>query len=365
MNRGFSRFNALRLTFDDLETVFGSEDKGLLEDLAGAAQALTRQHFGRAISLYAPLYIANYCQNECAYCGFQAANTDIARKKLTPEGIDRECRALASTGIQSCLILTGESRFHSPPSYIKGAITIALRHFSNITLEIYPLGRSEYEELYLAGADGVTLYQETYDRKRYDELHLSGPKKVYDYRYQAPERIALAGFRHISMGALLGLADWREEVPRFFRHVRYMEKKYPGAEYTLSFPRLRPVANDYRRYFAVSDRDMVKIMCAGRLLFPRAGINLSTREDAGFRDRIIDFGVTKMSGGSLTSVGGYGDHENAPKDGQFEVHDQRSVEEIKSMLVRRGYDPVVTDWRNIANQNVDNVLPDEKEGSSV
>lgn len=362
MIRKFSRFDPLRLTIDDLDSIFFSEDRGLLEDLARAALTLTRQYFGRAISLYAPLYIANYCQNECAYCGFRAAHTDIARKKLTPEGIDRECRALASTGIQSCLILTGESRFHSPPSYIKGAITIALRHFPNITLEVYPLETEEYKELYLAGADGVTLYQETYDRERYDELHLSGPKKVYDYRYEAPERIARAGFRHVSMGALLGLADWREEVPRFFRHVRYMEKKYPGVEYTLSFPRLRPVADDDRRYFEVSDRDMVKIMCAGRLLFPRAGINLSTREDAGFRDRIIDFGVTKMSGGSLTSVGGYDDHQNTPKDGQFEVHDQRSVEEIKSMLMSRGYDPVFTDWRNIANQSVAGALRSDKEG---
>ena len=348
------RFDPLRLTIDDLEAVFHSEDRGLLEDLARAAQMLTRQYFGRAISLYAPLYIANYCQNECAYCGFRAAQKNIARKKLTPEGIERECRALASTGIQSCLILTGESRFHSPPSYIRGAVTIALRHFSHVALEIYPLETEEYRDLYLAGADGVTLYQETYDRKRYDELHLAGPKKVYGYRYQAPERIARAGFRHISMGALLGLADWRREVPGFFRHVRYMEKKYPGVEYALSFPRLRPVASDDRSYFGVTDRDMVKIMCVARLLFPRAGINLSTREDAAFRDRIIDFGVTRMSGGSLTSVGGYGDHRKRPraKDGQFEVHDRRSVEEIKSMLASRGYDPVFTDWRNIANRSV-------------
>ncbi|MDR2018315.1 MAG: 2-iminoacetate synthase ThiH [Syntrophobacterales bacterium] len=351
MNRRFS-INPLRLTIDDLDHVFHSEDRGVLEDLAQAAQALTRQHFGRAISLYAPLYISNYCQNECAYCGFQAASTGIARKKLTYEDIDRECRALAATGIRSCLILTGESRFHSPPSYIKEAITIALRHFPNITLEVYPLETEEYRGLYYAGADGVTLYHETYDRNRYDELHLSGPKKNYGYRYQAPERIARAGFRHISMGALLGLSDWREDVPQFFRHIRYMEKRYPGVEYTLSFPRLRPVANDDCRYFEVPDRDMVKIMCAGRLLFPRAGINLSTREDACFRDRIIDFGVTKMSGGSLTTVGGYSDWQNTYEKGQFDVHDRRSVDEIKSMLINKGYDPVFTDWRNIANQNL-------------
>ena len=338
------------LHFADLDYVFHTEDRGLLEDLAQAAQELTRRTFGRAISLYAPLYLSNYCQNRCAYCGFHAGMTQVARSKLTMSEIDLECEALASTGFRSVLLLTGESRFHSPPSYIRDAVIVAGRRFPNVALEVYPLETEEYRELYLAGADGVTLFQETYDRKRYDELHLAGPKKVYDYRYNAPERIARAGFRHISMGALLGLADWREEVPRLFRHVRNMEKAYPGVEYTLSFPRLRPVANDNRPYFSVTDRDMVKIICAGRLLFPRAGINLSTREDPEFRDRIIDFGVTKMSAGSLTSVGGYADREKRLHDGQFEVHDQRSFSEIKALLVRKGYDPVVTDWRNIANE---------------
>ncbi len=352
MNNRTPNINPSRLSIDDLDYVFNAEDRGLLEDLAQAAQALSRQSFGKAISLYAPLYISNYCQNRCAYCGFEAANTRVARKKLSFAEIDRECEALAATGIRSCLMLTGESRFHSPPSYIREAVSIACKHFPNVALEVYPLETGEYRELYLAGADGVTLFQETYDRKRYDELHLAGPKKVYDYRYEAPERIARAGFRHISMGALLGLADWREEVPQLFRHVRYLEKKYPGVEYTLSYPRLRPVANDNRHYSHVTDRDMVKIICAGRLLFPRAGVNLSTREDAGFRDRIIDFGITKMSAGSLTSVGGYAGREEEQRDGQFEVHDQRSLAEIKSVLISKGYDPVVTDWRSIANQSL-------------
>lgn len=338
----------LCLTIDTLGPIFDSTDRGLLEELAQAARDLTRQYFGRAIGLYAPLYISNYCQNQCAYCGFQV-HTRIARKKLTPEEIDEECRALAATGIRSCLILTGESRHHSPPSYMKQAIMIAGRYFPNVDLEVYPLETDEYRELYRAGADGVTLYQETYDRERYDELHVTGPKKDYDYRFHTPERIAQAGMRHISMGALLGLTDWREDVPRLFNHLRYLEKKYPGVEYGLSFPRLRRVAKDDRRYFDVSDRDMVKIMCAARLLFPRVGINLSTRESSEFRDRVLEFGVTKISAGSLTSVGGYADG-NRQDEGQFQVYDQRNVAEIKSMLTRRGYDPVVTDWRNIVNQ---------------
>jgi 2-iminoacetate synthase len=339
-----------KITFDEVGDIFRSEEKGLLETLARSAQEVTRQYFGRAVALYAPLYLSNFCGNKCAYCGFQASR-HVERKKLSSGEIEKECAALAATGIRSCLLLTGESRFHSPPSYIKEAITIAGKYFANIGIEVYALETGEYRELYRAGADGVTLFQETYDRARYDEVHLAGPKKNYDYRVNAPERIAQAGFRQISMGVLLGLADWRRDVVSLFEHLRHMERKYPGVEYTLSFPRLRPVADDKRAYVEVSDRDMVKIMCVARLLFPRAGINLSTRETAEFRDHAVELGVTKISAGSLTSVGGYGDPKReAHRDGQFEVHDARSLAEIKSMLLRHGFDPVVTDWRNIVNE---------------
>ncbi len=349
MNKFSFPIDPLKFSFDHVDHALRSEDRGLLEDLAHAARDVTRQYFGRAVALYAPLYISNYCRNRCAYCGFQA-RMKIARRKLSFEEIDHECRALAATGIRSCLLLTGESRYHSPPSYIKEAVTIAGRYFPNVGLEVYPLETNEYREIYCAGADGVTLFQETYDRGRYDELHLAGPKKNYDYRFHGPERIAEAGFRQISMGALLGLTDWREDVPRLFTHLRYLEKRFPGVEYTLSFPRLRPVENDSRSYFDVSDQDMVKVICVARLLFPRAGINLSTRETSEFRDRIIDLGITKMSAGSLTTVGGYGEAKNRQQDGQFEVHDPRSLGEVKAMLLGKGYDPVMTDWRNIVNQ---------------
>lgn len=349
MSKTCLNINPTKIHIEDLHSIFLSDDRGLLEDLAQAARDVTRQYFGRTIGLYAPLYISNYCQNQCVYCGFQV-HIGIERRKLTLDEIDGECKALAATGIRSCLLLTGESRYHSPPSYIREAITIACKHFPNIALEVYPLETDEYRELYLAGADGVTLYQETYDRRRYDELHLAGPKKNYDYRFQAPERIAIAGFRHISMGALLGLTDWREDILQLFKHVRYLEKTYPGVEYGLSFPRLRRISKDDRCYFEVSDRDMVKIICVARLCFPRAGINLSTRENGEFRDRIIEFGITKMSAGSSTRVGGYIDTTREYQDGQFQVHDPRSLAEIKSMLINRGYDPVATDWRNIINQ---------------
>ncbi|OPY74508.1 MAG: 2-iminoacetate synthase [Syntrophorhabdus sp. PtaU1.Bin058] len=333
---------------EDLDRIFRSEDRDLLERLARAAQEMTGQYHGNAIALYAPLYISNYCSNRCVYCGFRA-DAGLKRKRLTLEEVGKECRALSETGIRSCLLLTGESRRQSPPSYIKEAVRIACRYFTDVSLEIYPLDVDEYRELYRAGADGVTIYQETYDRRLYDELHLAGPKKDYDYRFQAPERIAQAGFRHIGMGALLGLADWREDVPRLFSHLRYMEKTYPGVEYSLSFPRIRPVEGDPRQYHEVSDRDMVRIISVARLLFPRSGINLSTRETGAFRDRVIGFGITKMSAGSSTRVGGYAEREEDYDDGQFQVHDTRSLPEIKSMLTSKGYDPVITDWRNIVN----------------
>ncbi len=312
------------------------------------------------MSLYAPLYIANFCENRCANCGFQAGNAAMPRRSLPPGEIDGECRALASTGMRSILILTGESRRHSPPSYIREAIEIAGRYFPHVAIEVYPLATGEYRDLYRAGADGVTLFQETYDRERYDELHLAGPKKNYDFRVEAPARIAEAGFRQLTLGVLLGLSDWRAGIPALFRHVRVLERAYPGIEYAFSLPRLRPVAGDSRRYFEVTDRDMVRIICAARLMFPSAGINISTRENPEFRDRIVGLGVTRMSAGSLTTVGGYaggkdgacgeGPSDAATDAGQFDVHDPRGLAEIKAVLTARGYDPVVTDWRSITNE---------------
>lgn len=314
-----------------------------LEELAQQAQALTRQYFGKAIGLYAPLYLANYCENACVYCGFHAG-IKIPRLKLTPEQIDQECQAIAKTGIQNILLLTGESRTHTPPEYLRTAIEIAKKYFPNISLEVYPLETPEYQMLFQAGADGVTIYQETYDRTRYAELHPMGKKRDYDYRYNTPARIAAAGIRHISIGPLLGLADWHTDIPAVFAHMRSLEKAYPGVEYSFSFPRIQKI-NEYN-YQLVSDADMVRIMCIARILFPRIGINLSTRESAKFRDNVVPLVVTRMSAGSLTTVGGYTkkNQNNAP---QFSVNDERSLAEIKAMLVAKGFDPVLTDWRRI------------------
>lgn len=313
-----------------------------------AAKKTTLQYFGRTIGLYAPLYISNYCDNLCVYCGFNSGEK-LERRKLTHDEIKKECAAIAKTGIQNILILTGESRTQAPVSYIKDAVLTAKKYFSNISLEIYPLETQEYRELYEAGADGIVIYQETYDRIRYQELHLYGKKTDYDFRYGAPERIAKAGMRQISLGVLLGLSDWKEDIKALFDHLKYLESKYPGVEYSLSFPRLKPINGDDSNYFIVSDHDMLNIICSARINFPRVGINLSTRERAEFRDSILGYGITKMSAGSITSVGGYSILDKN-QECQFSVSDNRSVSQIKSMLKDKGFDPVLTDWRSIVNE---------------
>lgn len=339
------------MKLEDVPEILRSDSKELLEELASAAKKTTEQYFGRTIGLYTPLYISNYCENLCVYCGFHSNNM-LIRKKLGPKEIKRECIALAKTGIQNILILTGGSRTQTPVVYIKDSILIAKRYFQNIAIEVYPLETKEYRELYLAGVDGVALYQETYNRERYARLHLEGEKKDYEYRFNAIERIARSGIRHISMGVLLGLSDWRKDIYALFSHLDSIWRKYPGIEYSLSFPRLTKIKDDTNSYVKVSDIDMLKIISVARLLFPRAGINLSTRESASFRERILGFGVTKMSAGSKTSVGGYAAAEKIGKGEQFQVNDKQSLSQVRSMLIKNGFDPVFTDWRGIANERI-------------
>ncbi|GBR73337.1 2-iminoacetate synthase [Candidatus Termititenax aidoneus] len=333
----------------DILKIFNSADPALLEQLAQEARILTKQYFGRAVSLYAPLYLSNHCANQCVYCGFQA-RLDLPRRKLDAQEIDAECQALARTGIQNILLLTGESRKHTPPEYLETAIKIAKKYFAGIALEVYPLETEEYARLNAAGCDGITVFQETYDQERYKILHPAGKKKDYAYRYQTPRRAALGGMRQITLGVLLGLADWRQDILALYAHLRSLEKEFPGVDYTLSFPRLREAYAYKEKNYLVSDTDLAKIICATRLLFPRAGLNLSTRESAAFRDRAVHFGVTKISAGSSTAVGGYiaPDIEvshNVHSAPQFAVNDERSVAAVKAMLERQGFDPVFTDWR--------------------
>jgi len=315
-----------------------------LETLAQEAQRITRQYFGRTISLYAPLYLANYCENQCLYCGF-SANLRIQREKLDPGQIETECAALAGTGIQNILLLTGESHRHTPVSYLLGAVEIAKKYFPSISIEVQPMDMEEYRALAEAGVDGLAVYQETYDPVLYARLHPAGRKRNYQYRLETPARAAQAGIRQISLGALLGLGDWQPDVEALFEHLSSLEKEYPGVDFSLSFPRMLPVEGAMQPSI-VSDADMVRIICVARILFPRVGINLSTREPAHLRDHLFPLGVTRMSAGSSTIVGGYAEALQG-HDAQFPISDERSLAEVKAMLASKQYDPVLTDWRRI------------------
>ena len=316
----------------------------LLEEMAQVAHRLTVRHFGWTIQLYTPLYLANFCVNNCIYCGFNAAN-DIPRRQLSLSEVELEARVIAETGLQHLLILTGESPQHSSVSYIKECVSILRKYFSSISIEIHPLSREEYRELIAAGVDGLTIYQEVYDEAVYHRLHPEGPKRDYQFRLETPERAGQAGIRAINIGALLGLNNWRNEVFLAGVHAAYLQKKFSDIEISVSFPRVRPQYGDFQPEFPVSDHDLIQGILALRLFLPRAGITISTRESVYLRDNLIRLGVTKMSAGSSTAIGG---HTDAGDDiGQFEVSDKRTVAEMRTAISNLGYKPVLKDWHDL------------------
>ncbi|HWI54527.1 MAG TPA: 2-iminoacetate synthase ThiH [Desulfobacteria bacterium] len=332
------------LTEHEFLVLLSKPAEKFLEPMARRAQQLTFQHFGRVIFLYAPIYLANYCTNQCVYCGFGTHNR-ISRRKLSLEEVETEARVLASTGMKHVLILTGESRAKSPVSYIRECVEVLKKHFTSITIEIYSLEEHEYKELAAAGVDGLTMYQEVYNEDTYGTLHLKGPKRDYRYRLDTPERAGQAGMRSLNIGALLGLEEWRKEAFLTGLHARYLQDTFPDTEIGVSMPRIRPHRGAFQPKYQVSDRNLVQIMLAVRLFMPRAGITISTRERAQFRDNLIGLGVTKMSAGSSTEVGGYGSADKT--EGQFDISDERSVREIKEMIYNRGFQPVFKDWQAI------------------
>ncbi|MBI3616902.1 MAG: 2-iminoacetate synthase ThiH [Candidatus Omnitrophica bacterium] len=335
----------------DIKNILHDPNPRSTEQLAQNAGRLTRQYFGRTITLYAPLYLSNFCSSYCAYCGFHSHNR-IKRFKLTDPQMHQEMSFLARQGIENVLLLTGESYQATPLSYLKEAAQIAKTHFSNISMEVHPMDEEEYRELFAHGVDGITVYQETYNRKRYKEVHISGKKADYDYRLNTPERAAKGGMRHISLGILLGLADTAEDLHALYQHLRWMERHYPGVEYSVSFPRVRAVKGTDLAYCDVDDVTLVKIICLTRIQFPRVGINLSTREDAGLRDHALELGITRISAGSNTSVGGYTVTAAEKQDPQFDIKDHRCVQDIITILKKRNFDPVLTDWRQIKNETL-------------
>ncbi|VAX35292.1 2-iminoacetate synthase (ThiH) [hydrothermal vent metagenome] len=336
------------LTLAKIQNILNDSSPETTEQLAQQAAQITQQYFGRTISLYAPIYLSNYCSSHCTYCGFNSHNR-IQRIKLTPEQIQNEMQYIANTGIKNILLLTGESYKATPVSYLKEAVKIAKQYFTGISLEVHPMDMEEYHELFLEGVDGITIYQETYDCKRYAEVHISGKKSDFPYRFETPARIAQSGIRHISMGILLGLADPAEDLYALYEHIHFMEKYYPGVEYSLSFPRLRTIKGETFAVCPIDDMNFIKIICLTRILFPRIGINLSTRETAYIRDNVLGLGITKISAGSNTAVGGYVEKSADEQDPQFDIEDLRSVDEMIQLLKQKNFDPVFTDWRPIKN----------------
>lgn len=338
----------MNLSLNNIKSILNNNDPAVTEALAQKASALTRQYFGRTIALYTPLYISNYCSSYCTYCGFNSHHK-INRIKLTPEQIDQEAGRIAEMGIEDLLILTGESYQMTPLPYLKKSVTICKKYFPSIGMEIHPLEEVEYRDLFHAGVDGITIYQETYNRNRYQEVHLSGKKADYDFRYNAPERIARAGIRRISIGILLGLSSIAEDLCALFEHLRFMERNFPGVEYSISFPRLRKIKGRDFSICDVTDIDFIKTICMTRILFPRVGINLSTRESETLRNHALELGVTRISAASNTAVGGYSLESPEEQEPQFDIADDRSVPQIIALLKSKNFDPILTDWRRIEN----------------
>jgi 2-iminoacetate synthase len=311
-----------------------------LEEMAQKAHRLTRTHFGHVMQLFTPMYLADFCVNHCTYCSFSSIY-DFPRKKLTLEEVAREAETIAATGLRHILILTGESRRDSPAGYVRDCVNVLRRYFSSVSIEVNPLSTAEYAELREAGVDGLTLYQEVYHQETYRALHVKGPKRVYRNRLDAPERGCQAGFRSVNIGALLGMYEWRQEALATALHARYLQDKYPECEIGLSIPRFRPYLGEFNPASDVTDRALVQIILAYRLFLPRSGISLSTREPAALRDHLVQLGITKMSAGVSTEVGGHSLEGGTP---QFEISDNRSVAEIAEMLRSQGLQPVFKDW---------------------
>lgn len=317
-----------------------------LETMAQRAQALTLRHFGRAKTLFTPLYLADACENDCRYCGFSARHR-TPRTRMEADAIIREAEHLAGLGFRHVLMLTGDARAVTGIDYLCDAARLLATRFSSVGAEIYALTQDEYARLIAAGADALTIYQETYDRAAYARLHTHGPKADYDFRLDAPARAAAAGMQAVTVGVLLGLHDWRNDVWRAALHAQWLERRYPGCAVSLALPRLRPETGGFVPPCPVSDADYVQALCALRLFLPHAGLTLSTRERSALRDRLLPLGVTRLSAASCTAVGGHTAGDAAVP--QFSIADERSLPEMAAALHRAGYEPVLHDWVRCAS----------------
>lgn len=334
---------------EDFKALLSPAAAPFLEQMAQKAKLETSRHFGNTVYMFTPLYIANYCENYCIYCGFNCYN-DIQRKKLNFEEIEKEMQVIADSGIEEILMLTGESRAMSDIKYIGEACKLAKKYFRNIGLEIYPVNTEEYHYLHTCGADYITVFQETYDSDKYETLHLMGHKRVFPYRFEAQERALMGGMRGVGFSALLGLADFRKDALASALHVYYLQRKYPHAEYSLSCPRLRPIINNDRiNPLDVREKELCQVLCAYRIFLPYVGITVSSREQKHFRDGIIRIAATKVSAGVSTGIGDHeskyeGKADDGSGDEQFEIADGRSFAQMYGDIEGAGLQPVVNDY---------------------
>lgn len=323
-----------------------TSDKGIeyLEELATKSKNITEERFGKTIQLFTPLYFSSECSNKCTYCSFSMDN-DIVRKTLTIPELMKEGEFLKNKGFSHVLLVAGEDRRVITTEYVADCIHSIKKVFPSVTIEIAPQNIEEYQVFADAGCEGVTVYQETYDREQYKLHHLGGKKRIFDYRIDTPDRACQAGMRNVAIGGLFGLTKWQIDALSIFHHLSYLQKKYWRTSFSIAFPRLRAHVGEYNPppEFVLNDTKLVQLICAFRICFPDTGIVLSTRESASFRDQVFKFGITKMSAGSSTEVGGY-TGDIPPNEPQFQLEDLRSADEVANSIKEYGYDPVWKDW---------------------
>ncbi len=353
-----------------MRTLLDDDSAGQLESLARRSQQVTRRHFGRTMRLFAPLYVSNECVNNCSYCGF-SRDADILRTTLTVDQVVTEARHLHAQGFRNLLLVAGEHPKFVSDGYLQDCLDAIKPFIPTLAIEVGPMEDDQYREIVHHGAEGLVVYQETYDRGTYETLHTAGPKKNFDWRLDCPERAYAGGFRRIGIGALFGLADWKLEAMALCAHLEYLYRHCWKAQLTIAFPRMRPYAGNYQyspdpdRYLA--DKDLLRLICAFRMLFPQVGIVLSTREPGALRDSLAPLGVTHMSAGVRTEPGGYtgagSDDLHLTVKGrrvelespsscnkateQFQISDTRSALEIAESLRSRQLDPVWKDWDEV------------------
>ncbi len=335
--------NSSKRDLEDFKALISPAAEPYLEQMAQASFALTRKRFGNTMSLYIPLYLSNLCANACSYCGFSMENR-IKRRTLNKAEIEAEVGAIKAMKFDSVLLVTGEHETKVGMGYFREMLPVIKPHFNYLAMEVQPLDQVQYEELKRLGLDAVMVYQESYHPSTYAEHHLRGNKTNFEYRLETPDRLARAGIDKIGIGALIGLEDWRTDCFYVAAHLDYLERTYWQTRYSISFPRLRPCTGGLQPKSIMTDRQLVQLICAYRLLNPEVELSLSTRESEVFRDHVLPLGITSLSAASKTQPGGYA-MQDAELE-QFEISDERSAATVEAMIRSKGFDPIWRDWHS-------------------